>query len=346
MSPYTCPAGHSSADADYCDTCGAPIGPPADGPAPDAPVVSVASHVGGGSAAPDAGAGQAATEEPKVCPNCGGDSAPSALFCEDCGYDFTTGAMPPPPAPASSLDIPFAPAAEAAPDQPAPDEQAPDQPAAAEADGAGEAAPDGTPVGEPAAQASPDAAPDAAADGQAAPEGATEAAPEGAVAPDGAATANGAAAPDAGSAPAAVTAPEWVAELWVDPDWYRDQGADDPCPSPGPPVVLPLRERSLLIGRQSVSRNIHPQIDCLSDFGVSRRHAQLTTDGQRWWVEDLRSANGTFVGPAGGPLPSSSIAPGLRHELAEDERLYLGAWTRIVIRRATPEEQRTTTGAP
>ena len=347
MSPYTCPAGHTSADADYCDTCGAPIGSPDEGGAPDAPVVSVASHAaGGGSAGPDPGSGQTTTAETQVCPNCGGDSAPGALFCEDCGYDFTTGAMPPPPtpAPASSLDIPFAPAAEAAPDQPAPDEQAPDQPAAAEANGAGEAAPDGT-AGEPAAPAAPDGAPDEAADGAAPPEAEAEAAPEGAAAPVGAAAPNGAVAPAAGTAPDAAPAPEWVAELWVDPDWYRDQGADDPCPSPGPPVVLPLRDRSLLIGRQSVSRNIHPQIDCLTDFGVSRRHAQLTTDGQRWWVEDLRSANGTFVGAAGGPLPSSSIAPGQRHELAEDERLYLGAWTRIVIRRATADEQRPATAA-
>jgi pSer/pThr/pTyr-binding forkhead associated (FHA) protein len=131
---------------------------------------------------------------------------------------------------------------------------------------------------------------------------------------------------------------EWVAELWVDPDWYALQGAQEPCPSAGPPEIVPLAGRSLLIGRHSASRNIHPDVDCSADTGVSRRHAQLTTDGQRWWVEDLQSANGTFVGSTGDPLPDAPIDPGNRRELADDDRLYLGAWTRIVIRRATPEE--------
>jgi hypothetical protein len=52
-----------------------------------------------------------------------------------------------------------------------------------------------------------------------------------------------------------------VAEVWVDPDWYALQGSSDPCPSAGPPAVVVLRERSVLVGRTSVSRNIHPQID-------------------------------------------------------------------------------------
>jgi hypothetical protein len=131
---------------------------------------------------------------------------------------------------------------------------------------------------------------------------------------------------------------EWVAEVWVDPDWYASQGVTDRLPSVGAPVVVPLPERTLLIGRTSTSRNIHPQIDVSSDNGVSRRHAQLTTDGQRWWIEDLQSSNGTFIGGAGEALPSTPIAPGQRVELAEDDRVYVGAWTRIVVRRASPGE--------
>jgi hypothetical protein len=132
---------------------------------------------------------------------------------------------------------------------------------------------------------------------------------------------------------------EWVAEVWVDPDWYAGQESDEECPSPGLPVVVPLRAQSLLVGRRSVSRNIHPDIECASDVGVSRRQAQLTTDGQRWWVEDLQSSNGTYVGAASGPLPEDALPPGQRRELVEDDRIYIGAWTRIVVRRATPEEQ-------
>ena len=46
-----------------------------------------------------------------------------------------------------------------------------------------------------------------------------------------------------------------------------------------------------------------PTSTCGSDNGISRRHAQLTTDGNRWWVEDLGSSNGTYVGGSVGPLP-------------------------------------------
>jgi hypothetical protein len=132
---------------------------------------------------------------------------------------------------------------------------------------------------------------------------------------------------------------QWVAEVWVDPDWYAEQHSDEPCPSPGLPVVLPLRTQSLLVGRTSRSRNIHPEIECSADIGVSRRQAQLTTDGQRWWVEDLQSSNGTFVAAASAALPTDALTSGGRRELAPDDRIYVGAWTRIVVRRATPEEQ-------
>ncbi len=103
---------------------------------------------------------------------------------------------------------------------------------------------------------------------------------------------------------------EWVAEVWVDPDWYDAQESDDPCPSPGLPVGRrrwPRRACSSAARRRS--RNIHPEIDCSGDTGVSRRQAQLTTDGQRWWVEDLQSSNGTYVGPASGPLPTTPSRP-------------------------------------
>jgi hypothetical protein len=215
-----------------------------------------------------------------TCPNCRAPNSPDALFCEACGYDFTTGTMPRPP----------------------------------DGDGAPSAL-DLGPAGAPASPPSPaPVAPDA-------PEAAPAAAPE-------------AAAPVAPAVPV-----EWVTEVWVDPDWYDAQESDETCPSPGLPVIVPLSRQSILIGRPSVSRSIHPDVDCSGDIGVSRRQAQLTTDGQRWWVEDLQSANGTYVGPASGPLPSEPVPPGQRRELDEDDRIYLGAWTRLVVRRATPEEQ-------
>ncbi len=75
MSSYTCPNGHASAEADYCDTCGAKIDGAVAAPAPtlvDSPAVPKGEE----------------------CPHCGTPRAGQARFCEDCGYDHTTGKMP------------------------------------------------------------------------------------------------------------------------------------------------------------------------------------------------------------------------------------------------------------
>ena len=262
---YVCPNGHDSTAADFCDTCGAKID----------------ATQSGASSAPEASAAPPPTNPGGLaCPNCGTENVPESLFCEACGYDFTTGAMPRGSEPEG------------------------------ESESAGEAAPGGESeqLGEPAAGGIP----------------AAVAAP--------APTATGPGVPPA-------IALEWVAEVWIDPDWYAVQEADEPMPSAGLPVVVPLLVRSALIGRVSASKHIVPDIDCTSDSGVSRRHAQLTTDGTRWFVEDLGSSNGTFVGDAGDALPENPIDVGPKQELGDDDRIYVGAWTRIVVREATDEEK-------
>lgn len=248
----TCPSGHESASDDYCDVCGLPIvagSSPAAAPAP-APAVEPQP---------------AAEPEPTAtaCPNCQAANPPNALFCEACGYDFTTGSMPRPVVP-SPLDL----------DTPAPTAA----PTAAE------------PVPAPAEPVAPP------------------------------------------------LAESWVAEVWIDPDWYADQESSDPLPSAGVPSVVPLRATSVLVGRTSRSRGIHPDIDLTADNGISRRHCQLTTDGTRWWVEDLGSSNGTYLGTSTGALPKDPIPAGEKREIGADARVYLGAWTRIVVRRAEPGE--------
>ena len=60
---------------------------------------------------------------------------------------------------------------------------------------------------------------------------------------------------------------------------------------------------------------------------MSHRHAQLTLDGDHWSVEDLGSTNGTFVGGPDGTFPGDPLPVDQRHELAPDERVYVGAWT-------------------
>jgi hypothetical protein len=150
-----------------------------------------------------------------------------------------------------------------------------------------------------------------------------------------------AAAASAPSAAQSAAAPvTWIIEQWVDPEWYALNGdaSPDPCPTPGLPRTNALREPSALIGRVSNSKGVHPDVDCSSDTGVSRRQAQLTCDADRWSIEDLGSTNGTYVGHAAAPMPATPLVAGTKHELADDDRIYVGAWTRLVIRRATAAE--------
>ncbi len=78
----TCPDGHQSSSADFCDTCGMRIegAPAAAAPAP----------------ASDPGASSSGGES---CPVCGTDRG--GLFCEVCGYDFSTGTPAAPVDPAN-----------------------------------------------------------------------------------------------------------------------------------------------------------------------------------------------------------------------------------------------------
>jgi hypothetical protein len=273
----TCPAGHQTEQSDFCDVCGLPIG----GAVP----VSSAATI--------------------TCPQCATANVVEALFCESCGYDFTTGTMPEPaPAPQwpTLTAVPSPPAeAPAATEDPVTPETATQPPA---------------PLDPPAV--APSVVDQPVSDQAVTPAPVTAASPT----------------------PVSPARPrvEWVAELWIDPDWYAAQGSTDPMPSVGLPDIVGLSKTSNLIGRVSHSKGIFPEIDCELDSGCSRRHAMLSTDGTRWWVEDLGSANGTFVGPPAGPLPAMPIPQG-RVELTEGQRIYVGAWTRIVVRRATPDEQ-------
>ncbi|GAB2765782.1 hypothetical protein GCM10027020_17920 [Nocardioides salsibiostraticola] len=235
-----CPAGHETTATDYCDVCGLAI--------TDTPAAS--------DAAPGPTPGTTPEAPADRCPNCAAANPPNALFCEACGYDYTTGSLP------RQVDAPRAAASSAGPAE----------------------------VSAPTANPSP------------------------------------------------APADSWVAEIWIDPDWYADQASTDPMPSPGLPIVTHLQHTSVLIGRSSRSRGIDPDIDLSSDNGISRRHAQLTTDGSRWFVEDLGSSNGTYVGSAAGRLPTAAVPQGQRKEVTDDDRIYLGAWTRIVVRRASPGE--------
>lgn len=141
-----------------------------------------------------------------------------------------------------------------------------------------------------------------------------------------------------GSALSAGEGSGWVAEIWVDPSWYQGQQTTHQLPSSGRPLLVPV-DRTALIGRRSSTRGVQPDIDCSADPGVSRRHAQLIADGGRWFVQDLGSSNGSFVAVPGGGLPEIPLERGGRCEFVEGASLYLGAWTRIDLRRTDPQGQ-------
>jgi pSer/pThr/pTyr-binding forkhead associated (FHA) protein len=84
------------------------------------------------------------------------------------------------------------------------------------------------------------------------------------------------------------------------------------------------------IGRRSVSRGLSPEIDLTgppADPGISRLHAVLIAmpDGG-WAVLDPGSANGTLVN-------GSEIGVGDQVPLHDGDRINLGAWTAITVRR-------------
>lgn len=295
-----CPAGHQTSQSDFCDICGLPVPAQATAvtPVPEPPTPVPA--------------------QPVVCPNCQTPNVADALFCEACGYDFTTGSLPetaPAPTPVG------APASEAA----APAETPATDPEPASGPAADPAPVGGDPIDAPGLQPGSAVSPAAPEAAPVQPAPAADPVLDSPVLP---------APPVARQRPVV----EWVAELWIDPDWYAAQGSSDPMPSPSLPDIVPLVKETNLIGRVSHSRGIFPDVDCDLDTGCSRRHAMLTTDGSRWWIEDLDSANGTFVGAVSGPLPAMPIPQG-RVEVNPGQRIYVGAWTRIVIRRATEDEK-------
>lgn len=334
-----CENGHRSTTDDYCDTCGAPVHPaPSARPAP-----------------------QAVSSPTQKCPNCGASNPADALFCEACGYDYTTGTLPRSDA-AGMLGLRRAPVAVAARASSAP-VVSPTLSATPSYPGVSAATPvavtsslgidalsaaRAVPVTAPVAGASEPVASTAAPvpiSGEPVVE-----TPDPVLSSSAAESVSVLAAPAPDAAPV-VTAPldderptrgrpaprreSYVAELWIDPDWYEVQETDEPMPSVALPATIVLGVDNL-IGRASASRNIHPEVDCGIDSGVSRRQARLSTDSTRWYVEDLGSANGTFVGPASGPLPTTPIQG--RYELGPDDRIYVGAWTRIVVRKASKDE--------
>lgn len=152
-------------------------------------------------------------------------------------------------------------------------------------------------------------------------------------------------APSAGDPVAAAAQPRpdaagWVAVVGADQAYFEQVKAAG-GPDAGRldfPRFLPERRFALdgsqvLIGRHSRSRGIYPHIDLVGppeDPGVSHSHALLVSQaGAGWAVVDVGSSNGTYVNDMANPIDVDVPVP-----VGDGDRVYLGAWTVITIRRA------------
>ncbi|MDB1086749.1 FHA domain-containing protein [Streptomyces sp. ACA25] len=103
-------------------------------------------------------------------------------------------------------------------------------------------------------------------------------------------------------------------------------------PAYSPEQQIPLSGRQITIGRRRQSTGESPDVDLSrppEDPGVSHQHALLVQqpDGS-WAVVDQDSTNGTTVNGAEEPIQPFVPVP-----LKEGDRIHVGAWTTLTLRR-------------
>jgi pSer/pThr/pTyr-binding forkhead associated (FHA) protein len=88
----------------------------------------------------------------------------------------------------------------------------------------------------------------------------------------------------------------------------------------GRQIQLPSTEE-VQVGRLDAAHGIFPDVDLTSDGGleggVSRRHCKIYQRGSAYLIEDLGSANGTF-------LNGERLTPYLPHTLENEDVIQLG----------------------
>jgi len=111
--------------------------------------------------------------------------------------------------------------------------------------------------------------------------------------------------------------------------------ASEPIGAAGEPALIPLRIKvvstsreiqlpttsEVHIGRTDAAHGIFPDIDLSPDGGldggVSRHHCKIHQRGSAYMVEDVGSANGTF-------LNGQRLTPYLPHVIKDKDKLQLG----------------------
>lgn len=94
----------------------------------------------------------------------------------------------------------------------------------------------------------------------------------------------------------------------------------------GNTLLLPPEQDNYVIGRLDPASGSYPDVDLVpfggEEGGVSRRHAQITRNGDQFVIEDLNSVNYTFVN-------KQKIPVGSTRALADGDEIRLG---RVLMR--------------
>ncbi|MBV9026131.1 MAG: FHA domain-containing protein [Streptomycetaceae bacterium] len=349
----TCPHGHQSRSEDWCEVCGLCMSAPAAAsgtPEPLPPPPSLTE-------VPPRAMDPYATVAAERCPNCSTMREGQAAFCEECRYNFLAPApaqspsgprkpppytpppaamrhlAPPPPPPAPTPAPPPVPAPAPPPPSsvpyqppfPLPYERTSSRPSQINRP-AEPLPPDATITGESEAADDDFLLPPPIYSGQGLAAGQQT----------GQQTGQRAEQPPTPQAPAAPEA--WTAVVAADRDYFTammTRNGPDPTglyfPSYSPEHRIPLTAHQVTIGRRRHSTGESPDIDLSrppEDPGVSHKHAVLVRrpDGG-WSVIDQGSTNGTTVN--GGSEPIEPFQP---VDLAEGDRVHVGAWTTITLR--------------
>jgi FHA domain len=130
----------------------------------------------------------------------------------------------------------------------------------------------------------------------------------------------------------------WVAVAHADLDYYEAATALGdleaprlPFPRDWPARTFVLSGERAWIGRRGRTRGHRPEIDLGGwpfDPGVSRLHAVLLAVPDGWALLDPGSAGGTSLNYPTARVPVDEVTP-----LVDGDRIHLGAWTTITLRR-------------
>jgi HD-GYP domain-containing protein (c-di-GMP phosphodiesterase class II) len=95
-------------------------------------------------------------------------------------------------------------------------------------------------------------------------------------------------------------------------------------------TMFPLHDE-VVIGRDPQDSLDSDHFLCIPEHTISRRHARVRRRGDRWYVEDLHSFNGTFV-------LGNRLAPGAWHPLRDGDELTVSSAQVIFHSMVAPEQ--------